>query len=55
MRLEKEDNQLLLTKEYLQIKQFEYYGCQNIIHYGNVPNFLQIGSLQNVAAASTSA
>ena len=41
-----QDNQLLLTKEYLQIKQLEYYGCQNTIHYGDVPKFLQIAPLQ---------
>ena len=52
-----QDNQLLLTKEYLQIKQLEYYGCQNTIHYGDVPKFLQIASLQGAIplAAATDA
>ena len=35
-----QDNQLLLTKEYLQLRQLESFGCQNIIHYGELPNFL---------------
>lgn len=33
-------NQELLTPEYLQLYQFEKFGCQN--HYGDLPNFLQI-------------
>ena len=41
MNLKKaQDNQLLLTKEYLQLRQLESFGCQNIIHYGELPNFL---------------
>ena len=41
MNLKKaQDNQLLLTKEYLQLRQLESFGCQNIIHYGDLPNFL---------------
>ena len=35
-----QDNQILLTKEYLQLRQLESFGCQNIIHYGDLPNFL---------------
>lgn len=35
-----EDNKSLLTKEYLLQLQLESYGCQNIIHYGDLPNFL---------------
>ena len=34
------DNKELLTKEYLQLRQLESFGCQNIIHYGELPNFL---------------
>ena len=41
-----QDNQLLLTKEYLQLEQMRSYGCQNTIHYGDVPKFLQIAPLQ---------
>jgi regulator of protease activity HflC (stomatin/prohibitin superfamily) len=50
-----QDNQLLLTKEYLQIKQLEYYGCQNTIHYGDVPKFLQIAPLQGGVPVAASA
>lgn len=35
-----EDNKNLLTEPYLLQLQLESYGCQNIIHYGNLPNFL---------------
>ena len=51
------DNQLLLTKEYLQIKQLEYYGCQNTIHYGDGPKVLITPPLQGAIpfAAAVSA
>jgi hypothetical protein len=35
-----QDNQQILTPEYLQLRQFETFGCQNTIHYGKLPNFL---------------
>jgi len=43
-------NQELLTKEYLQLYQFEKFGCQN--HFGDLPNFLQISdsALKSVAS-----
>ena len=37
---EAESNKLLFTQEYLQLKQLESYGCQNTIHYGELPSFL---------------
>lgn len=37
---EAEANKMLFTSEYLQLKQLESYGCQNTIHYGDLPNFL---------------
>ena len=35
-----EDNKNLLTDAYLKKMQLEYFGCQNVIHYGDLPNFL---------------
>lgn len=34
------DNKDLLTEEYLRKLQLESFGCQNVIHYGDLPNFL---------------
>ena len=34
------DNEKLLTKSYLLQLQLESFGCQNVIHYGNLPDFL---------------
>ena len=34
------DNEILLTPEYIMVQQIESYGCQNIIHYGHLPSFL---------------
>jgi regulator of protease activity HflC (stomatin/prohibitin superfamily) len=50
-----QDNQLLLTKEYLQIKQLEYYGCQNTIHYGDGPKFLITPPLQGAVPIAVAA
>ena len=35
-----QDNEKLLTPPYLQKLGLESYGCQNVIHYGDLPNFL---------------
>ena len=35
-----EDNKNLLTDAYLKKMQLESFGCQNVIHYGDLPNFL---------------
>ena len=35
-----EDNKNLLTPSYLEMRKIESFGCQNVIHYGNLPNFL---------------
>lgn len=43
-------NQELLTPEYLQLYQFEKFGCQN--HYGDLPNFLQISDTALKSEAS---
>ena len=43
-------NQELLTPEYLQLYQFEKFGCQN--HYGDLPNFLQISDTALKSGAS---
>ena len=48
---EAESNKLLFTQEYLQLKQLESYGCQNTIHYGELPNFLPSNA---IAATPTS-
>jgi len=34
------DNEKLLTDAYLLQLQLESFGCQNVIHYGNLPDFL---------------
>jgi hypothetical protein len=34
------DNKELLTDEYLRMIQLESFGCQNVIHYGDLPHFL---------------
>ena len=34
------DNEKLLTGAYLRKLQLESFGCQNVIHYGNLPDFL---------------
>lgn len=34
------DNKELLTDAYLRMIQLESYGCQNVIHYGDLPHFL---------------
>lgn len=39
-----QDNQLLLTKEYLELIRINSFGCQNTIHYGDVPKFLHTSS-----------
>ena len=35
-----EDNKNLLTPSYLEMRKIESFGCQNVIHYGTLPNFL---------------
>ena len=35
-----QDNKELLTEAYLKKMQLESFGCQNVIHYGDLPNFL---------------
>ena len=35
-----QDNEKLLTDKYLLQLQLESFGCQNVIHYGDLPNFL---------------
>lgn len=35
-----QDNEKLLTEKYLLQLQLESFGCQNVIHYGNLPDFL---------------